>query len=74
MYPFPGIYINSWICSKSVKVLLRLVTGGAGGKGLGAFKQFRPSLDLVSAELLTRAAKMVPQQDIFWLVVSAQPI
>ena len=53
---------------KSAKVLLRLVTGGAGGKGLGAFKQFRPSLDLVSAELLTRAAKMVPQRQISSLV------
>ena len=40
-----------------------LVTGGDGGKGLAAFKQFRPSFDEVSAEPFTRAAKMVPQQD-----------
>ena len=43
------------------------MTGGAGGKGLGAFKQFRPSLELVFAEPLTRAAKMVPQQ-FFWAI------
>ena len=38
-----------------------LVMGGAGGKGLGAFKQFRPSLEEVAAEPLTLAAKMVPE-------------
>ena len=39
-----------------------MVNGGDGGKGLGAFKQFRPSLDVVSAEPLTRAAPILPQR------------
>ena len=41
------------------------MTGGDGGKGLRAFKQFKPSLELVFSEPLTRAAKMVPQQFFF---------
>ena len=39
-----------------------MVNGGDGGKGLAAFKQFRPSLEEVSAEPLTRDAPILPQR------------
>ena len=39
-----------------------MVNGGDGGKGLAAFKQFRPSLEEVVAEPLTRDAPILPQR------------
>jgi len=43
-----------------VLVLELVVNGGDGGKGLAAFKQFRPSLEEVVAEPLTRDAPILP--------------